>query len=115
MELLLERREYLITTCAVMAETCHLLLRGLGQSAQQRFMDDYRLGGFRVFELREEHAARVTELMAKYGDLPMDLADASLVVLAETLGHGRILSTDRRDFQAYRWKNTHPFENLLLD
>lgn len=54
-------------------------------------------------------------LMAVYADLPMDLADASLVVLAEHLGHGRILSTDQRDFHAYRWKQRRPFENLLLD
>ena len=52
--------------------------------------------------------------MGKYRDLPMDLADASLVVLAEALGSGRILSTDRRDFRAYRWKNRRPFSNLLL-
>jgi len=31
--------------------------------------------------------------MTKYRDLPMDLADASLVILAEELGSGRILST----------------------
>jgi uncharacterized protein len=53
--------------------------------------------------------------MAKYQDLPMDLADASLVILAEHLGHGRIFSVDRRDFNTYRWKNTQPFENLLVD
>lgn len=52
-------------------------------------------------------------IMEKYADLPMDLADASLVVLAEHLGHGRILSTDKRDFHTYRWKNTYPFQNLL--
>ena len=40
--------------------------------------------------------------MEKYRDLPMDLADASLVLLAEALGSGRILSTDARDFGAYR-------------
>jgi predicted nucleic acid-binding protein len=44
----------------------------------------------------------------------MDLADATLVLLAEWLGHGRILSVDRRDFGAIRWQNRHPFENLLL-
>ena len=54
------------------------------------------------------------ELLDKYTDLPMDLADASLVILAEELGHGRILSTDQRDFNTYRWKNHKPFENLLL-
>ena len=52
--------------------------------------------------------------MSRYRDLPMDRADASLVILAEDLGEGRILSTDRRDFQGYRWKNTQPFANLLI-
>jgi predicted nucleic acid-binding protein len=44
----------------------------------------------------------------------MDLADASLVILAEELGKGDILSTDQRDFGVYRWKNRKPFKNLLL-
>ena len=52
--------------------------------------------------------------MQHYADLPMDLADASLVVLAEELGSGRIFSTDQRDFHAYRWKNRRPFRNLLF-
>lgn len=52
--------------------------------------------------------------MRRYRDLPMDLADASLVVLAEEIGTGRILSTDQRDFGAYRWQDQQPFENLLV-
>ena len=42
---------------------------------------------------------KVSELMSHCADLPMDLADASLVLLAQQLGHGRILSTDQRDFR----------------
>lgn len=53
--------------------------------------------------------------MEAYADLPMDLADASLVLLAGELGHGRILSTGARDLGTYRWKRHEPFENLLLD
>jgi predicted nucleic acid-binding protein len=56
---------------------------------------------------------RPSAMMRRYATLPMDLADASLVLLAEELGHGRILSTDQRDFETYRWKQRHPFENLL--
>jgi len=56
---------------------------------------------------------RIEALMVKYADLPMDLADASLMILAERLGHGRILSTDERDFRIDRWKRHAPFENLL--
>lgn len=53
-------------------------------------------------------------LKKKYADLPIDLADASLVVLVEALEHGHIISTDMRVFETYRWKNQHPFQNLLL-
>jgi predicted nucleic acid-binding protein len=52
--------------------------------------------------------------MEHYRDLPMDVADASLVILAEHVGSGRILSTDIRDFNSYRWKNRKPFKNLLM-
>jgi predicted nucleic acid-binding protein len=33
--------------------------------------------------------------MTKYADLPMDLADASLVLAANELGESKILSTDQ--------------------
>jgi predicted nucleic acid-binding protein len=66
-----------------------------------------------LFDLAPNHLPRILELMEKYRDLPMDLADASLVVCAEAIGDGRILSTDRRDFGAYRWKERKPFKNLM--
>jgi predicted nucleic acid-binding protein len=106
-------REPLVTTWPVMTETCHLLLTRLGNEAQLRFVKSYAEGAFQAFDLAPEHAPRVHALMRRYGDLPMDLADASLVILAEELGHGRILSTDERDFDSYRWKNRRPFKNLL--
>jgi predicted nucleic acid-binding protein len=71
--------------------------------------------GVGVFVMGADHLARLATLMRQYADLPMDLADASLVLLAEEYGEGRIISTDERDFHAYRWKNQHPFRNLLLE
>ena len=70
-------------------------------------------GAFDVFQLEKSHLPRVLTLMEKYAALPMDLADASLVILAEESGRGDIFSTDTRDFQTYRWKNRKPFRNLL--
>jgi predicted nucleic acid-binding protein len=107
-------KEPLITTWPVMTETCHLLLARLGIGAEMAFVRSARTGAFEVFALANEHLERLETLMGKYRDLPMDLADASLVLLAESLGSGRILSTDRRDFRTYRWKNRRPFSNLLL-
>jgi uncharacterized protein len=108
-------REPLVTTWPVMTETCHLLLNRLGAAAELSFLLSGARGAFQVFELGEAHLPRLATLVEQYRDLPMDLADASLVVLAEHLRSGRILSTDRRDFGAYRWKRTRPFENLLPD
>ena len=107
--------EILITTNPVITEVCHILLNRQGISAQLSFMQMYQLGVFKVFELQNKHKSRVVELMKQYADLPMDFADASMVILAEHIEHGRILSTDRRDFHTYRWKNNQPFQNLLLD
>jgi len=103
-----------ITTCAVITETSYLLYQRVGREAQRRFFVHYQEGLFDTFEITSIHAARLNKLMDKYVDLPMDFADASLVILAEHLGHGNILSTDRRDFNTYRWKNHQPFRNLLL-
>jgi predicted nucleic acid-binding protein len=111
---LLALREPLVTTWPVLTETCHLLVSKLGPASSARFIESGGQGAFEIFELEQAHLARVAELMRKYADLPMDLADASLVLLAEELGSGRILSTDQRDFGAYRWKNRRPFKNLLL-
>jgi len=103
-----------ITTCAVITETSYLLYQRVGREAQRRFFVHYQEGLFDTFEITSIHAARLNKLMDKYIDLPMDFADASLVILAEHLGHGNILSTDQRDFNTYRWKNHQPFRNLLL-
>lgn len=107
--------EPLITTWPVMTETCYLLLDRKGVPAQVQFIRNYSQNFFSVFDLTGEHGEAIAKLMAKYADLPMDLADASLVILAEHLGHGRIFSVDQRDFNAYRWKNTNPFQNLLFE
>jgi uncharacterized protein len=107
--------EELVTTWPVLTETCHLLATRIGPDAVIRFVRSARDGAFETFALDASHFPRIEVLMDKYRDLPMDLADASLVVLAEELGSGRILSTDRRDFRTYRWKNRKPFRNLLPD
>ena len=104
----------LLITWPVITETCHLLLTRLGVTAQNRFLDQVHQC-VELFQLKREHMPAIQLLMVQYADLPMDLADASLVLAASELHEGRILSTDQRDFGTYRWKNHHPFDNLLTD
>ena len=102
-----------ITTWPVLTETCHLLLRRIGPEPAAVLMDDVAAGGLLIWNPPLETCIALPVLMRKYHNLPMDLADASLVLLAEHLGHGRILTTDERDFGTYRWKSRKPFKNVL--
>lgn len=102
------------STWPVLTEVTHLLLARVGQAQALEFMDAVAQGACVVPTPPDDALSRAASLMRRYRDLPMDLADASLVILAEQLGEGRILSTDLRDFAGYRWKNTRPFTNLLL-
>ena len=107
------QREGWVTTWPVLAEACHIIGSRLNAGISAALMDDVADGNLRVWSPGSERLARFPQLMRRYANLPMDLADASLVLLAEHLGHGRILSTDQRDFETYRWKNREPFNNLL--
>jgi predicted nucleic acid-binding protein len=107
--------ETLITTMPVVTEVCYLLQSRCGSSYAEKFLLAQNDGLFELFTIDETKFVQIAKLMNKYADLPMDLADASLVILANHLGHGRIVSTDKRDFHTYRWKNTQPFINLLAD
>ena len=108
--------EPLITTHPVISETCYLLVaRGGGIVQECNFLVDVAEEAFQVFDLEIEHFHRMASLIKQYENLPMNYADASLVVLAESLKHGKILTTDRRDFGVYRWSNMNIFENLLFE
>ncbi len=107
--------ETLVTTWPVLTEACHLLAGRLGPTFAIALMEDVLSQGIVVWNPEAAQWAQVPALMKKYANLPMDLADASLVLLAEHLGHGRILTTDTRDFGAYRWKSRKPFKNVLQE
>lgn len=105
--------EGFVSTWPVLTEVTHLLMARVGVHQSLAFMASVADGACRVPDLPDSALARASNLMTRYRNLPMDLADASLLILAEALGEGRILSTDRRDFDGYRWKDTRPFTNLL--
>jgi len=112
-EAALALEEGLITTWPVLTEAVHLISRWLDIEQAAALMEEVAGGDIVVWDLTPGSRAKIPSLVRRYADLPMDLADASLVLLAESLGHGRILTTDQRDFRTYRWKSRRPFEPLL--
>lgn len=98
--LLASVREPLLTTVAVLTETFHLLdPSSRGSAALREFVN---AGGMTVWFLSADSLTRCFELMERYADHPMDLADASLVTAAENHRTTRIFTLDRRDFTTYR-------------
>lgn len=89
------------TTWPAVTEAAHLLGREhpAGQDALLRMIED---GSLIVARLDADDAPRLRRLMAKYADLPMDLADATIVRVAEREGLDTVLTFDRRDFKVYR-------------
>lgn len=106
--------EPLISTYPVVTETRYMLTQFASDTASFNYLKSFCLGAFDIFNLDKYHIERMIQLMENYANLPMDLADASLVVLAEHLKTGRILTVDRRDFNVYRWNQNNLFENLFF-
>jgi uncharacterized protein len=105
------KSQTLITTYPVITEFCYLLNKKVGYPAQVNFLKNGCQNAFEVFHLQQHHLIRMVTLMEQYANA-MDMVDASLVVLAESLGHGRILTVDFKDFYTYRWLGK-PFEVII--
>ena len=99
--------EPLATTIPVLTEAFHLLRPASTGAA--RLMDFVAESGLGVLFLDEAGLLRAFELMAQYSDSPMDLADASLVAVAEARNLETIFTIDRNDFDVYRLKRGHRY------
>jgi predicted nucleic acid-binding protein len=89
-----------VSTEAVLTEATHLLARVPG--GPRACCDFFLEGGAVLVPSSPGSLRRCRELIRVYHDLPMDFADATLVVLAEELNTHLIFTTDRRDFGVYR-------------
>ena len=94
--------EPIATTIPVLTEAVHLLQPG--SIGTQRLIDFITGGGIEVLFLDDQLLERALKLMAQYRDAPMDLADASLVAVAESRNLRTIFTIDRKDFAIYRIK-----------
>ena len=100
----------MVTSWAAFTEAHYLLGDAAGwraQSALWRLVTD---GHLEIREVTPDHFPRIQALMAKYQKLPMDLADATLVCLAEELQLDAIFTLDQRDFRVYRIHGRRTFK-----
>lgn len=99
----------------VLAELDYLLGRRVGKHAQRALLEDVAAGAYRLERISDADVRRAAEIIERYADLMIGLADASIVVLAERLGVQDLLTLDERHFRAVLGPHDKPFRLLPAD
>lgn len=99
----------MLTTWCCFTEAMYFLYRLRGWQAQNILWQFVEREALTLHPNTFKEQIRMKELMRKYQDVPMDLADASLVATAETLNNRQIFTLDR-DFFIYRLYGKDSFE-----
>lgn len=102
----------LLTTWPCLTEAMYLLGQADGPRGQDALWGYVEDGLVRLHDLSPDERARMRVLMARYADTPMDMADASLIVTAETRALSRVLTVDG-DFYVYRLADGSALEVLV--
>ncbi len=98
------------TTLAVLTELLHLV--DFHVQVQLNVLRWVAGGGVVLHDIGTEELHRICELSEQYSDLPMDFADATLVVVAEKTGIRSIISIDS-DFDLYRLPEKEYIHNIF--
>ena len=107
----LKKKPYcFISTLAVITEVSHFVQ--VNANAQRDFYEWVIYKGVIISDINQNDMPRILELTSKYADLPMDFADATLVVTAEKTGIREIISLDK-DFDIYRLPGREKIHNVL--
>ena len=97
-----------VTTEAVLTETLYLV--GPQWRAQKTCLEFILRGAFHLVPTTVKSLQRVAVLMERYRNVPMDFADATLVVLGEELETNWVFTLDRCGFSTYRMNRNRPFQ-----
>ncbi len=106
-------RGRLLTTDAVVTETAYVLAASAEhQYAALRWIQRARRAELLEVVAIDDYEA-LARIMAKYGALPCDYADATLIALAERTGVLQIATVDQGDFSVYRVRGRRSFRILI--
>ncbi|MFA7569646.1 MAG: hypothetical protein WCY75_00180 [Sulfurimonadaceae bacterium] len=100
----------LITSWAVITEVSHMLDFNL--QVQIDFLKWCEMGGIEVYPISQDEISNIRVMMEKYSNIPMDLADATLMYIANKENIKNIVSIDS-DFDIYRTLKKQSLNNLL--
>lgn len=100
----------LITTWPVITEVMYELNR---PEVQEKFLMWIDRGGLEIASADQDSVSELIKLIKKYSDIPMDLADATLMLCAIKTGINEIATIDS-DFYVYRTPRNDYLKNIFL-
>jgi hypothetical protein len=104
--------DVLMVPATVLAETCYLIGRAPGPTAEAAFLDSVGTGldyTFQLAELVDSDLRRMSGLVRQYADLRLGGTDASVVATCERLGIVTVATVNLRDFAAVRPRHVPAF------
>ncbi|MFU8889176.1 MAG: PIN domain-containing protein [Trueperaceae bacterium] len=107
-----EEREPLVVSPYVVAELDDLVATRVGPQAALAVLRELSGGAYLLPCLDADELVVVADVVERYADLRIGVADASLVVLADRYATSRLLTLDRRHFDAVRTLGGAPFTLL---
>ncbi|MCL2068047.1 MAG: PIN domain-containing protein [Treponema sp.] len=107
-----EHKYRFVSTLAVFTEASHML--DFNINAQRDFYEWVMYKGVIISDINQNDMPRLLKLTDKYRDIPMDFADATLVITAEKTGIREIISLDK-DFNIYRLPGKERIHNVFFD
>lgn len=113
--LLAEAARPLLLSPFVLAELDYLLMRHVGRDAQGALLKEVARGAYQLEAFSAADVERASEIIARFDDLEVGLADASIVVLAERHAASEVLTLDERHFRALRIGPRKRFKLLPFD
>ena len=114
-EVLESVRGPLLISPFVLAELDHMILTRMGQGRELALLGEVARGAYRLERFSEEDVTAAIEIVERYADFRIGLADASNVVLANRYGTLDVLTLDERDFRTLRGSGGRPFRILPAD
>lgn len=87
----------------IVAELDYLVLTRHGAAAEREVLEQLASGAFELALIDGDRLRAATEIVERYSDVPIGVADASNIVLAEAYRTAEIATLDRRHFSILRF------------
>ncbi len=110
--LLYEHAGNLVVPASVVVDTCWMLARLVGVTAEATLLASIADGELYVESLHAADYRRSGELVETYTDLGLGMVNATVVAVAERIGSRQVATLDKRDFRVVRPRHVAAFELL---